>query len=177
MFFYFTIKHLFLRTYTKLLDLPKKYKGKIAQTAKLKNKKYAVEISVLKTDKSTNSNTGLYINTDVFDVSNNIKKRMISIEYYYNWILNRYQKTKSFVGTSYIIKWYNPLSWYRWYILNMLRLCISECIKSVEFQMAFDHNIKTFEDYFNVTVDRKIDTKYIKANKNKMAKTKEKQAE
>jgi hypothetical protein len=38
-------------------------------------------------------------------------------------------------------------------------------------------NIKTFEDYFNVTVDRKIDTKYIKANKNKMAKTKEKQAE
>lgn len=165
MFFpYFKLKQLFLDLYVTCLDRicpDPDSNGTLTSYTIIKNKKYIYTISAIKTNKETNSHLGLYINVDLY-VQNNInaieanKTRLISIEYYYNWTTNYYQKTHSYISPSIKSSWKNPLGFMNKYLITCLKNVISESIKFVDYRMAFNNMEDKFEKHFKAKIKREI---------------------
>ena len=137
---------------------------------------YKLVCKALKTDKSTNSNLGLFVTTELF--VKNIKKKtkfesVLFIECYYDWYLsepmstrhmhittiykltNHWKTCQSFIA-SHIPEsvWYKPSTWLQRYLLNKLRLLMENSIKGLNFRLAFMDDHQAFEKHFYKTIYR-----------------------
>jgi hypothetical protein len=177
---YFKLFKVFNYLYVDLLDTQAKHKdGQLGSYVVYNDKKYSYILKINKTDESTNSVLGLYISINLFEEDNvpgltkDDVKHLFTIEYFYNWNLNFYQKTKSYTSTNVKAKfWRNPLKWCKYQLIDMLRKRIMESIKGLNFQQVFNCDKTAFAEYFPTTIDRTIKEKPAKKSKKKKSKKK-----